>query len=282
MIEWRQLGAFFGLALAAGAQLLPAQETITYELLEGSLVRHSWGATKNGPCLEGERLVSLTGSFQLVLDQKIQYTGGILSDFDLVGEEDGVAYRVTSGRSGHYVESRSSNAPTAPPPNVYDCEVTADVRFGDTRERGVSLRVVGAPQTFAVFPHLSLVLFRDGQAVGKGTCFELRIEAVPVSADLERFFRRGDVNGDGARDVADAVFLLQHLFSGVEAPPCQDAADADDDGRLNLSDAIYLLAYLFLGGAAPAVPVSFCGYDPTLDSLDCRGQPACGAGGGEV
>jgi 6-phosphogluconolactonase (cycloisomerase 2 family) len=81
-------------------------------------------------------------------------------------------------------------------------------------------------------------------------------------------FHRGDSTADGAVDLADAVFTLDHLFRGGEASVCLDASDADDTGRLDLADPVYLLNHLFRGGAEiPAPGPIDCGVDPTDDGL---------------
>ncbi len=83
-------------------------------------------------------------------------------------------------------------------------------------------------------------------------------------------FRRGDVNGDAALNIADAIALLGFLFSGAAAPGCLDAGDVNDDGSNNIADAIALLGFLFSGAAEPPAPGSSCGFDPTdTDPLDC-------------
>ncbi|MDE0959501.1 MAG: hypothetical protein OSB09_01845 [Planctomycetota bacterium] len=88
-------------------------------------------------------------------------------------------------------------------------------------------------------------------------------------------FMRGDINSDGAINIADAVSLLAGLFSGG-AINCDDAADCNDDGLVNIADAVYELSNLFSGGPnmpAPTAPV--CGADPTSDALDCTTYDAC-------
>lgn len=87
-------------------------------------------------------------------------------------------------------------------------------------------------------------------------------------------FARGEVTGDGRRNVTDPVVLLGHLFAGSPLP-CADAADIDDDGRLLITDPILLLGFLFLGGPQPSPPFPGCGDDPNADALppcagDCR------------
>ena len=91
-------------------------------------------------------------------------------------------------------------------------------------------------------------------------------------------FSRGDGNTDGSVNVADAVFMLAHLFDDGPAPSCLDAEDTNDDGRINLIDAIVLLANLFARGPPLAEPRE-CGYDPTWEGegspLSSCSDPAC-------
>jgi len=90
--------------------------------------------------------------------------------------------------------------------------------------------------------------------------------------DSRLLFRRGDSNDDGKIDLADAVHLLQNLFSGGDPPPCKDAADSDDNGELSVTDTVRTLDYLFRGGAQLPAPGSVsCGEDETPD-----GFPDCG------
>lgn len=88
-------------------------------------------------------------------------------------------------------------------------------------------------------------------------------------------FRRGDGNVDGKLDLTDAVFVLQHLFTGGQSPPCLDAADANDDGALNLTDPVQVLSHLFQGAGPLAAPFEACGSDPTGASLGCASYLAC-------
>ncbi|MBI4605350.1 MAG: hypothetical protein HY721_25585 [Planctomycetes bacterium] len=87
-------------------------------------------------------------------------------------------------------------------------------------------------------------------------------------------FRRGDVNGDEAADISDAVWVFGYLFLGGATPACLDAADINDDGAVDLSDGVFLLNHLFQGGPAPPSPSprDACpGRDPTPDGLVCSG-----------
>ncbi|MCA8960267.1 MAG: dockerin type I repeat-containing protein [Planctomycetes bacterium] len=92
-----------------------------------------------------------------------------------------------------------------------------------------------------------------------------------LSAEPE--FVRGDCNGDGAINIADAITLLNQLFGGGGATSsCQDACDANDDGNVDIGDAIAILNVLF-GGGGPLPAPSLCGPDPTPDGLGCDSYP---------
>ena len=61
----------------------------------------------------------------------------------------------------------------------------------------------------------------------------------------------GDVNGDGAVNSADIVFLIDYLFREGPSPPVLNAADPTGDCDINSSDIVYLTDYLFKGGPSP-------------------------------
>ena len=63
-------------------------------------------------------------------------------------------------------------------------------------------------------------------------------------------FKRGDANGDGAINIADAIAMLGYLFGG-EPLNCVAAMDVNGDNVADISDPIYELAFLFSGGAGP-------------------------------
>ncbi len=85
-------------------------------------------------------------------------------------------------------------------------------------------------------------------------------------------FVRGDCNGDGSVNIADAIGLLNLLFAGGSIT-CADACDTNDDGSINIADAIALLNTLFGGGTIPGP--STCGPDSTPDGLDCDVYAPC-------
>jgi hypothetical protein len=100
-------------------------------------------------------------------------------------------------------------------------------------------------------------------------------EGVAVCGEGEASFVRGDANTDGSCDIADAVFILAHLFAEGADPRCLDAADTNDDGAVNLADGIYILQSLFADGPAIPPPRSGCGVDPTVDALGCATYDHC-------
>ena len=66
--------------------------------------------------------------------------------------------------------------------------------------------------------------------------------------------RRGDANGDGEVNIADAIYLVNYLFTGGTSPDPLWVGDANCDGAVNIADVIYLLNYLFTGGPPPGCP----------------------------
>ena len=114
-----------------------------------------------------------------------------------------------------------------------------------------------------------------GKEPGARAFFRYCEAADTMIEDPEPFFLRGDTNADGGTDLADGVFIVNHLFLGGEVPPCRKSADTNDTGDIDLTDAIFLLGGLFLGGAPPAPPAAGCGTDPTEDNLTCSAFPPC-------
>ncbi len=90
-------------------------------------------------------------------------------------------------------------------------------------------------------------------------------------------FTRGNVNVDARIDIADAIFMLSHLFADGPVPSCEDAADANDDGKLDIADAIKILGHLFAQAGPLPAPFGECGLDREgpADTLDCVSYPPC-------
>jgi hypothetical protein len=93
-------------------------------------------------------------------------------------------------------------------------------------------------------------------------------------------FLRADADSSMTVEMSDAIFTLQALYvPGSPQPSCMDAADSDDGGSMEMSDAIFTLKHLYVPGSpAPPAPFPDCGYDPTLDGLDCGGHPCMDGG----
>ena len=64
-------------------------------------------------------------------------------------------------------------------------------------------------------------------------------------------FLRGDANVDGRVDLADGIWLLQHLFLGGPGGECAAARDTNADGAVDLADAAQIISYRLLDGGPP-------------------------------
>ena len=59
----------------------------------------------------------------------------------------------------------------------------------------------------------------------------------------------GDLNNDGARNIADFIILSEYLGSGARHPGSGlRPMDINGDGSINVSDPIWIIAFLFGGG----------------------------------
>ncbi|MFH1699731.1 MAG: FG-GAP-like repeat-containing protein [Candidatus Zixiibacteriota bacterium] len=58
----------------------------------------------------------------------------------------------------------------------------------------------------------------------------------------------GDANDDGIVNIGDAVFLINHIFKGGQAPYPLEIGDANCDGNTNVGDAVYIINVVFKGG----------------------------------
>jgi len=64
----------------------------------------------------------------------------------------------------------------------------------------------------------------------------------------------GDATGDLVINVGDAVFVINYVFKGGQAPNPLGGADANCDGVVNVGDAVYVINFVFKGGFAPCCP----------------------------
>ena len=80
-----------------------------------------------------------------------------------------------------------------------------------------------------------------------GFCFEI---ANCTTCDVA-----GDVNHDGATNIADVTYGIQLIFAGGTAVPCPREGDSNGDGMFNITDISYLIDYNFIPGS----PEPVCG-----------------------
>ncbi len=85
----------------------------------------------------------------------------------------------------------------------------------------------------------------------------------------------GDINEDGAIDIADVVVLLEVLFPQTLPTPdlCLEQGDANFDGTVNIGDAVYILAHLFAGGPEPVQP-QFEQWETPYDYNEAPNEPS--------
>lgn len=79
-----------------------------------------------------------------------------------------------------------------------------------------------------------------------------------IAVDNGYGFRRGDCNGDLAIDVSDPITLLGRLFGGDGSNPCAEADDVNDDQRIDVADVVYLVNHLLFTGPEPLFPSAEC------------------------
>ncbi len=72
----------------------------------------------------------------------------------------------------------------------------------------------------------------------------------------------GDANSDDEVNVSDAVYIINYVFTGGQAPEPLESGDSNCDGDVNVSDAVYIINFVFTGGNDPC-------------DLDGNGQPDC-------
>jgi hypothetical protein len=97
--------------------------------------------------------------------------------------------------------------------------------------------------------------------------------AIPCRAPAQADFRRGDVNADGAVDIADIDQLGRWLYLEDPAPQCLATADTNDDGVVNDGDEAFLIACLFNRNPDFAIPPP----GPDVPGPDPTPGPGCAA-----
>jgi hypothetical protein len=64
-------------------------------------------------------------------------------------------------------------------------------------------------------------------------------------------YKCGDANDDKHIDVADAIYLIDYIFTGGYAPKEICLGDGSGDGVVDIMDAVTMISYIFQGGSLP-------------------------------
>jgi hypothetical protein len=56
--------------------------------------------------------------------------------------------------------------------------------------------------------------------------------------------KKGDVNGDGDVDIADAVCIVNHIVGKPNSVFVEAAADVNNDGDIDIADAVHIVNYV--------------------------------------
>jgi PKD repeat protein len=105
--------------------------------------------------------------------------------------------------------------------------------------------------------------YETDSVLGKDSVFYWRIRGFEsgVWSDFSRTFAVyippyfvGDANGDDRVNVSDAVFIVNYVFIGGDAPSPIESGDANCDESVNVSDAVAIINYVFIGGYPPGDP----------------------------
>lgn len=122
----------------------------------------------------------------------------------------------------------------------------------DVTNATLSLHIAGVEHVASGQDEFQFVVSADSQTIYK----------LDMSEGIAgREFRRGDANADGSLNISDPSSILEFLFKGGNAPPCEDAADVSDDENIDITDAVAIFLYLFLNGPPPVEPFESCGRD---------------------
>jgi hypothetical protein len=65
-------------------------------------------------------------------------------------------------------------------------------------------------------------------------------------------FYSGDLNGDGAVNIGDVIFLINYLYTSGPAPEPFKLGDVNCNNEVNVADVVFLINYLFKNGPPPS------------------------------
>ncbi len=76
----------------------------------------------------------------------------------------------------------------------------------------------------------------------------------------------GDANDDNSINLGDAIFLINYIFKGGDAPFPMGKCDVNWDYNVNVGDAVWLIRYVFLGDFPPECPP----FASAVQLTDCK------------
>lgn len=160
----------------------------------------------------------------------------------------------TTGARTAYFE-RLRNIVYDPTNNRYAWELLADDGGGSPplpAGSGEVLRLWFTVDPGAAEGTLNTVDSADGSTILEITSPYTTYQLPSIAGGIfVRVSQRGDVNGDGAIDISDLVYLVSYMFSFGPAPVTPKSSDVAGDGGTDISDLIYLVEYMFNGGPPP-------------------------------
>lgn len=89
-------------------------------------------------------------------------------------------------------------------------------------------------------------LFTD--LLGFSVCPEFAGSSVWIKNPV---FLCGDCNADSETNISDAVWIINYIFTGGDAPQPLEAGDVNCDSICNISDAVWIINYVFIDGKIP-------------------------------
>jgi hypothetical protein len=131
--------------------------------------------------------------------------------------------------------------PSLPP----EFGVLVNMNFSISDQAPVGVRI---PIDFQNSPYWQLYWGHYNAYTQDGTDF---IQPTTLSGWIFTDVIRGDANCDGVINIADVVYLINHIFVGGPAPNRLELGDANCDGIINVVDVIYLINYLYIAGPPP-------------------------------
>jgi hypothetical protein len=184
-----------------------------------------------------------TAGMNPIIDQSGQYS------FTLANPMSGTAatYKIREDAGGMYVYHNSAwkkiDIIVGMVANEYDPQRTpAGADFNGADGWGLSWNTSSLSENMYHFMHVTAI----DQSDRSGSA------AVLVQNSCTFAGKHGDLNNDGAIDLADLVYMLAFLYQNGIVPPAGHAAgDVNCDGNVNIVDIMYLCRYLYQGGSAP-------------------------------